>query len=145
LVQRDASRLLTRIDEMFNRGVELKKLAEEVALRLRHLFVAKALGEAPVELPDVERKAVLALAKEADAAQLARLFDVLFGAIADIGYASQPKLAMEMAALKAIHLAPAGALPDLVARLERLGASSASPKMNVGASGGRSEPAPFRA
>jgi DNA polymerase-3 subunit gamma/tau len=60
-----------------------------------------------------------------------------------VNRAPQPRLALEMALLKGLHLAPAAAIPELIARVEKLaaGGSSTAP----GAPGGRSAPAPFRA
>ncbi|XXF79806.1 DNA polymerase III subunit gamma/tau [Myxococcaceae bacterium GXIMD 01537] len=140
LVRKDARRVLERVEEVFNRGVDLKRLAEELALQLRHLFVAKTLGEAPAELAESERTALVGLAKDADSAQLSRLFDVVHGAVWDVARAAQPRLALEMALLKAIQLSPGGNIPDLLAKVERLSAGLAS-----GAPGGRSAPANFRA
>lgn len=147
LVLRDVKRLLERIDEAFNRGVDLKRLLEELALELRHVFVSKAMGSAPKELAELDQKAVLSLAQEADASQLARLFDVVHGSIWEVSRAPQPKLALEMALLKAVHLAPGAAIPELVARVEKLAAGQpvAPAKPSVGAPGGRSAPGPFRA
>jgi len=142
LVRRDAKRVLVRIEDVFNRGVDLKRLAEETALQLRHVFVAKALNEAPPELAESEQKAVMALAQEADPAQLARLFDVIHGAVWDVSRAAQPRLALEMAFLKAIQLSPAASIPDLIARVERL-AGSAGDSKTLGAPGGRPASAPF--
>jgi DNA polymerase-3 subunit gamma/tau len=148
LVRRDAKKILELTEEVFNRGVDLKRLAEELALQLRHLFVAKAVGEAPAELADSEQKALVALAKEADAAQVARLFDIVHTSVWDISQAAQPRLAFEMALLKAVQLAPSASLPELVAKVERLagGGGSPDPKRQIaGAPGGRSNPANFRA
>jgi DNA polymerase-3 subunit gamma/tau len=145
LVRRDAKRLLARTEDLFDRGLDLRRVAEELAMELRHVFVAKALGEPPAELADSERKALATLAKEADAAQLTRLFDVLHTGIQEIAKAAQPRLALEMVLLKAVELAPAASIPELVTRLERLAAGqSAEPRQSVGAPGGRSEPRPFR-
>jgi DNA polymerase-3 subunit gamma/tau len=47
-----------------------------------------------------------------------------------------------MALLKAMHLAPAGSIPDLIGRVERL--AGAAPAV-AGAPGGRSSPNTFRA
>ena len=59
LVKRDAKALLLKVEEMWNRGVDCKRLAEELAWYLRHVFVAKATGAAPEELADSDREAVL--------------------------------------------------------------------------------------
>jgi DNA polymerase-3 subunit gamma/tau len=148
LVRKDARKALTRVEEVFNRGLDLKRLAEELALQLRHLFVTKALGEAPAELAESEQKALLALAQEADSAQIARLFDVVHGSVWDVSRAAQPRLALEMALLKAIQLSPASSIPDLIARVDRLAqglsGSDGTTKAQPGASGGRSGPANFR-
>ncbi|PZR09601.1 MAG: DNA polymerase III subunit gamma/tau [Archangium gephyra] len=136
LVKRDAKTLLVHTEELWNRGVDLRRLAEDLAHHLRHVFVAKATGAAPEELAESDRDAVVALARESDAAQVARLFDVVHSSVWEIARAPQPKLALEMTLLKGLHLAPAAALPELIARVE---------KMSQGASGGRSTSAPFRA
>jgi DNA polymerase-3 subunit gamma/tau len=140
LVKRDAKSLLANVEELWTRGVDLRRLAEDLAQQLRHVFVAKVTGQAPDELADSDREAVLALAREADAAQVARLFDVVHTAVWEIARAPQPKLALEMALLKGLHLAPAGSLPDLIARVEKLAGTSST----TGAPGGRSAPATFR-
>jgi DNA polymerase-3 subunit gamma/tau len=133
LVRRDARTLLAAIEDVFNKGIDLGRLAEELAQYLRHLFVARSLGEAPSELAESEQRSVVALSKEADPAQLARLFDVVYGSAREVSRSEQPRLALEMSLLKAVQLAPAASIPELIARVEKLGAS-----------GGRSTPAPFR-
>jgi DNA polymerase-3 subunit gamma/tau len=146
LVRRDASTLLHLVEDSHVKGVDLKRLAEEVALQLRHVLVTLATGTPPAELADAEQQAVTKLASEADAAQLARLFDVVHGAVWDVGRAAQPRLALEMALLKAVQLAPAASIPELIARVEKLaGAGGMEPaRKTAGAPGGRSAPAPFR-
>ncbi|MBF5042858.1 DNA polymerase III subunit gamma/tau [Aggregicoccus sp. 17bor-14] len=145
LVRKDAARVLERVEDVFNRGVDLKRLAEELALQLRHLFVAKTLGQAPAELAESEQKALVALAAEADAAQISRLFDVVHGCVYDVSRAAQPRLALEMALLKAIQLSPAGSIPELLARVDRLAGGLGAKPASAGASGGRSASGPFRA
>jgi len=146
LIQRDGKRVLEKVEEVFNRGVDLRRLAEEIALQLRHVFVAKTLGEAPPELAESEQRAVLALAKEADGAQVARMFDIVYGFLAEFSRETQPKLALEMTLLKAIQLAPAASIPELLAKVERLAAGlPASAQPVAGAPGGRSGSTPFRA
>jgi DNA polymerase-3 subunit gamma/tau len=145
LVRRDAKDLLARTEEMWTRGTDLKRLAEELAWELRHVFVAKCTGAAPEDLADNEREAVLALAREADTTTLTRLFDVVHGAIWEVARAAQPRLAFEVTLLKGIELAPGASLPELAARLERLagGPGAESPKQ-TGAPGGRPGTPNFR-
>ncbi len=142
LLARDAKVLLEKTEELWNRGVDMRRLAEDLALHLRHVFVAKVTGNAPDELADAERQAVMALARDADAAQIARLFDVVHTSVWEVNRAPQPRLALEMALLKGLHLAPAGSIPELITRVERLAAGQPAV---AGAPGGRSASAPFRA
>jgi DNA polymerase-3 subunit gamma/tau len=143
LVRREAKPLLARIEDLHSRGVDFKRLAEELALQLRHLLVTRSTGEAPEELAESEKKAVAALAQEAEPAHLARLFDLMHGAIWDISRAAQPRLAIEVALLKCVHLAPASSISELAARLEALSAKL-SGSVAPAVQGGRPHPAPFR-
>jgi DNA polymerase III subunit gamma/tau len=120
LIRRDARVLLESVEEVFVRGADLKRLAEEVALELRHVLVTRATGRPPAELAESEQRVVVELAQQADPAQLARLFDVLHGAVWDVGRAAQPRLALEMALLKAVQLAPTASIPELLGRVEQL-------------------------
>lgn len=138
LVKRDAKTLLANVEEVWTRGVDLRRVAEELAQHLRNVFVAKATGQAPEDLAESDKESVVALAREADAAQVARLFDVVHGSAWEISRAPQPKLALEMTLLKGLYLAPAGNLPDLIARVEKLTGGAGSP-------GGRPGSGPFRA
>ncbi|MBI5542605.1 MAG: DNA polymerase III subunit gamma/tau [Deltaproteobacteria bacterium] len=148
LLKRDARPVLARIEDLHVRGADFKRLAEELALWLRHLLVARTVGEAPEELADSEKKAVLAAAKDADPAHLTRLFDLIHGSIWDVSRAAQPRLAFEVALLKCVHLAPSTSVFELLARVESLskrldlppGAGSA-----LAAEGGRPPQRPFRA
>jgi DNA polymerase III subunit gamma/tau len=147
LIRRDAARVLGHVAEVYNRGLDLKRLAEEISLQLRHLFVTKTTGEAPGELAESERRALVELSREADAAQIARMFDIVHAYVMEVSRADQPRLALEMSLLKAIQLAPAASIPELVAKIERLsgGSVAADPKRApAGAPGGRSTPQPFR-
>lgn len=140
LIARDSATLLEQIAALWNSGVDMKRVADEVALYLRHLFTARALEAPPVELSDADGAAALALAGHAELPQLARLFDIVHGAAWDVGRAAQPRAALEMAMLKAMHLSPAAAIPELV---ERLGKLAAVPQ-TIGAPGGGSEAPSFR-
>ncbi|MGC4123052.1 MAG: DNA polymerase III subunit gamma/tau [Myxococcales bacterium] len=144
LVRRQAKPLLARVEDLHSRGNDFKRLAEELALHLRHLLVARSTGEAPEELADSEKKAVLALAQEADPAQLARLFDLVHGSIWEVSRAAQPRLAMEVALLKCIHLAPGSSISELAARLEAVSARLAGGTAPAVADGGRPRPSTFR-
>jgi len=83
--------------------------------------VLASLAGVKQDLPDHEIRAFAQQAAEHDPAQLARVFELLQLAEDEIAKASNPRHALEVALLRAVHLAPAGSLPDLVARIEALG------------------------
>src|SRR5439155_11865018 len=73
------------------------------------------------DLPDHEVRALAQQATGHDSAQLARVFELLQLAQDEVDKAASPRHALEVALLRAVHLAPAGSLPELVARIEALG------------------------
>lgn len=146
LLRRDAKPALAKIAELHGRGVDFKRLAEELSLYLRHILVTRSVGEAPDELADFERKGVTELARDADPTHLTRLFELVQGSIWEISRAAQPRLAMEVALLKGIHLAPGAPVAELLARAEAL-AQKLGPSPSASgpvAEGGRPAPGTFR-
>ncbi len=137
LVRLDGKAVLAQIDAQWAEGTDLQNLAEALALTLRHACVVAATGVAPPELADADAAAVMEIARDADLALLARAFDVVHGAIWEVARSSQPKIAFEMACLKAVFLAPAGDIPSLISRLEAIEGSTGAP-------GGRPESPSFR-
>ncbi|HUB09223.1 MAG TPA: DNA polymerase III subunit gamma/tau [Myxococcales bacterium] len=120
LVARDAAALVRLLGEQYDRGNEPRRVGEALCRELRQVVVCKAVGAPPAELPDHEQRDVEALAKDADGAQLARLFDLVHGALAELGRAFEPQLALEVALLKGIFLAPGSEVSELLARAEAL-------------------------
>jgi DNA polymerase-3 subunit gamma/tau len=129
LCRRQAGDVVRLLAEQYDRGNEPRRVGEALCQELRHLVVCKAVGAPPVELPDHEQKEIAALAVEADASQLTRLFDLVHGALGELGRAFEPQLALEVALLKGVFLAPGAQVSELLARVEALtkGGPIASP------------------
>ncbi len=126
LIQRDAAAMLTQVEALYCRGVDFKRLFEELALQFRNLLVARSVSDPEArkaalgDLADSEREAAVEMSKNVDPAQLARLFDLVHGAVWDVSRAAQPRLAAEVALLKGIHLAPSQSVASAIARVEAL-------------------------
>jgi len=120
VLARDASAALAGVARAWEQGADMKRLGEELASHARNLVLASLAG-VKQDLPDHEIRAFAEQAAEHDPAQLARVFELLQLAEDEIAKASNPRHALEVALLRAVHLAPAGSLPDLVARIEALG------------------------
>ncbi len=125
LVRRDGAALLTEVQSLFDRGQEMKRVAEEIVRRLRDVTVAKLAPAVPLDLPDAERKEVAEQAAAAEAGQLARLFDIVQRAVVEVKLAEQPRFALEVALLKGALLAPGADVADLIARVEELAGGTA--------------------
>src|SRR5947209_7272247 len=103
----------------YDAGADFKRLSEELASHARNLVLASLPG-VKQDLPDHEVRELSQQAADYDAAQLSRVFELLQLAQDEVSKAQVPRHALEVAILRAVHLAPAGSLPDLVARMEQL-------------------------
>ncbi|WP_242393832.1 DNA polymerase III subunit gamma/tau [Anaeromyxobacter oryzisoli] len=139
LVGRDGGAVLAEIEALHSKGLEVKRIAEELVRHLRNVVVARLVPDARLDLPDAELAEVRAQAGAADPAQLTRLFDLAQRAVVDVKLSEQPRYALEVALLEAVFLAPGAQVADLVGRLEALarGAPPAGPgRSSSGGSGG---------
>ncbi len=155
VLARDAQGALSGVARAYEQGADMKRLAEDLAAHARNLVLASLPGVRQ-DLPDHEVRALAQQAAGHDPAQLSRIFELLQVAQDDVAKAASPRHALEVALLRAVHLAPAGSLPELVAKLEALAAGTPSakpaaielPRPPAPGSGSRavaSEAAPLRA
>jgi DNA polymerase III subunit gamma/tau len=96
LVGRDGGALLSEIAALHARGLEVKRIAEELVRHLRNVVVTKLVPATTLDLPDAELAEVRAQAAGADAAQLTRLFDLAQRAAVDVKLSEQPRYALEV-------------------------------------------------
>jgi DNA polymerase-3 subunit gamma/tau len=126
LVGRDGAAVLAELEALHARGIEMKRVAEELVRHLRNVVVAKLVPSSPLDLPDAEIAEVRAQAAAADAAQLTRLFDLVQRAIVDVKLSEQPRYALEVALLEGVFLAPGAQVSELLARVEALARGAAT-------------------
>ncbi len=127
LVRRDAAALLAEVAALYERGLEMRRVAEELVRFLRDVTVARLAPGVPLDLPEAELRDVEALAAQADPAQVARLFDIVQRAVLEVKLADQPRYALEVALLKGAVLAPGADVGELLARAEALAGGKAVP------------------
>lgn len=139
LIARDASGVLQSVARAYDGGHDLKRLAEDLATHLRNLIAVSVAG-GPLDLPDHELKALQTQAAGVDGAELARLFELVHTALSEMSRAAQPRHALEIALLRAVHLAPADSVQGLLRRaddlLRRLGGDPGAPPSGGGGGGG---------
>jgi DNA polymerase-3 subunit gamma/tau len=127
LVRRDGAAVLAEIEALHARGLEMKRVAEELVRHLRNVVVAKLVPASPLDVADAELEEVRAQAASADAAQLTRLFDLVQRSIVDVKLSEQPRYALEVALLEGVFLAPGAQVSELLARLEALASGAPLP------------------
>ena len=141
LVRRDGAAVLAEVEALHARGLEMKRVAEELVRHLRNVVVAKLVPAAPLDLADLELEEVRGQAAAVDAAQLTRLFDLVQRSIVEVKLSEQPRYALEVALLEGVFLAPGAQVSELVARVEALakGAAGGPPTVRPSTSSGRTE------
>ena len=127
MVRRDGAALLSEVAVLHERGLEMRRVAEELVRFLRDATVARLAPGVSLDLPEAEQRDVEALAAAADPAQLARLFDLVQRAVTEVKVADQPRYALEVALLKGAVLAPGADVSALLARAEALAAGHPAP------------------
>ncbi len=120
LLRRDGAAVLAEVEALHARGLEMKRVAEELVRHLRNVVVAKLVPAVSLDLPDAELEEVRGQAAGADAAQLTRLFDLVQRSIVEVKLSEQPRYALEVALLEGVFLAPGAEVAELLARVEAL-------------------------
>jgi DNA polymerase III gamma/tau subunit len=134
VLKRDPAAVLSGVVRAYDQGADFKRLSEELAAHARNLVLASLPG-VKQDLPDHELRALAQEAAGHDGAQLSRIFELLQLGQEDVANSASPRHALEVALLRAVYLAPAAALPELLARVEQLAGRGG------GAAGGGARPA----
>jgi DNA polymerase-3 subunit gamma/tau len=110
------------LDDVYDRGHDLKKLYADLLDHFRNLLVVK-LGEKVdklVDLPGHEIDQLGEQSKQFSAGGLNQIFDQLFKEEVSIRLAVQPRLALEMALMRLFQLGPTLSIDDLIDKLDHL-------------------------
>ncbi len=142
ILNKDASRALTQVRELYSRGANLESLGRDILEALRNLAVAKLPDSGALnplsDLPDHEAAHLRRLAETASNRDLMRLFHLMADAHEQILRSPYPDLLLEMAVVRMATLAPVMDADELM-RLIRAnggGSSGAPPASSGGTSSG---------
>lgn len=118
----DLPAALDLMDDIYDRGHDLKKLYADLLEHFRNLLVVKMgkMVDKLVDLPKHEIDQIEAQARQQSAAGLNQIFDLLFREEASLRLAAQPKLAFEMALIRLFQLQPVLPIDDLIDKLDHL-------------------------
>jgi DNA polymerase-3 subunit gamma/tau len=135
LLARDADLFLGVLDEVFDRGHDIKRLYAGFLEHFRNLMVVlKSRAPEPVvDLPAPEIELLRRQAAQTSPAAVHQVLETLFHDEAAVRLSPQPKLAMEMVFFKIVQTPPALAIDALIEKLDGL-------RREVGQAPGRNEP-----
>ncbi len=122
ILRHDITAVLDILDDIYDRGHDLKKLYADLLEHFRNLLVVKLgkkIGKL-VDLPEHEIDVLDEQAKPISVAVLNQIFDFLFSQEAVIRFAIQPKLALETIFIRMFQIQPALPIDDLIAKLDHL-------------------------
>ncbi len=122
ILNADIPSVLDLLDEVYDRGHDMKKLYADLLEHFRNLLVA-AMGkkiDKLVDLPSGELEQLSAQATAISTAVLNRILDLLFKEEVNIRFSSQPKLALEMVLIRILQAKPVLPIDVLIDKLDAL-------------------------
>jgi len=118
----DALRFLAALDDIFDRGHDLKKVFSDLLEYVRDLWVilASPSPEKLVDLPGHEIELMKDQARRGTAPELEHVMDILYREEAAVRLSPQPKLALEMAFFRILQTRAVLSIDTLITRLQEL-------------------------
>ena len=119
--RRDAAACFTWTAQYVETGADLAQFVEDLASRIRTLYVMAVVGDdAPVELSDTERAELIEELKLFGADRLSRLLMIIGDLMSELRGSRNPRLAFEIALTRMVHPGSDLTLESLAERVEAL-------------------------
>jgi len=122
ILKADIPAVLDVLDDIYDRGHDMKKLYADLLEHFRNLLVA-TLGskvDKLIDLPSGEIEPLVKQAKQISAPAINQTLDLLFKAEAAVRLSPQPKLALEMALIRLLQAGPVLPIDVLIDKLDDL-------------------------
>ena len=118
----DVAAVLDVLDDIYDRGHDMKNLYSDLLDHFRNLLVATLGNKADklIDLPAGEIEKLVKQAKQISAGTLNQIFDLLFREEAAVRLSRQPKLALEMALIRLLQAGPVLPIDVLIDKLDDL-------------------------
>ncbi|MFY9943420.1 MAG: DNA polymerase III subunit gamma/tau [Desulfobacterales bacterium] len=122
ILSRDLPTILEQLDDVYDRGHDMKKLHADLLEHFRNLLVAKIGRNAGrlIDLPGHELTQMQTQVAGVSAAQLEQVFESLLREEGALKYSAQPKLVLEMAFVRMLQAAPVLPIETLIAKIDQL-------------------------
>ena len=122
ILKTDIPAVLDVLDDIYNRGHDMKKLYSDLLEHFRNLLVATLSNKADklIDLPVSEIELLVKQAKQVSATVINQTLDLLFKEEVAVRLSPQPKLALEMALIRLLQTVPALPIDVLIDKLDNL-------------------------
>lgn len=116
----NVSDILMVLDEVYDRGQDMKKLYSDLLEHFRNLLVVKLAKNLDklLDVPKHELKMMGDQISHVSASHISQLFDILFREEPTLRFSAQPKMAMEMALIRMCQLKPIVSIDELIEKLD---------------------------
>jgi DNA polymerase-3 subunit gamma/tau len=122
ILRKDIPEALNVVDEIYDRGYEMKKFYADIIEHFRNLLVVKMgknIGKL-INLPSHEIDLMQDQVQNISESYLNQIFDLLFKEESSIRLSAQPKLALEIALIRLSQIKPALPIDLLIEKLDNL-------------------------
>ncbi|HEX9020417.1 MAG TPA: DNA polymerase III subunit gamma/tau [Nitrospirota bacterium] len=128
LLSRNAAALLKQVDDLLERGHDMRQLLSGVVEHLRNLLVVKIAADPGriIELSTADIEAVKQQAGSAETEHLLLLFDSLSKTLDDMRWSPHQRFTLEIGMIKACNLSPLKPLGEVLGRMKELEARLSS-------------------
>jgi DNA polymerase-3 subunit gamma/tau len=133
LLNGDLAAVYTLLDEMYLHGSDSKRFSNDLLAWFRALVVCK-VSQKPGQLLEVTEDELALLTKTAGTHSLETLsamFNLLLDGLEKASFSQQPRLAMEMAFIRAVQFRDVVPVSELIARVDRMLAGTSSDPLPV--------------
>ncbi|MBI5300145.1 MAG: DNA polymerase III subunit gamma/tau [Deltaproteobacteria bacterium] len=122
ILEKDRQGALNRLNEFYQSGSDLNRLAQDILNAFRNLLLIRSLGSAPVwlDLPKEELATLQTLSGLGEASELDQLFSIAYRGAEDIARAAFPKMVFEVLLIRMTQVAQIVPLNAILERLEKL-------------------------
>ena len=129
LITKDLQKSLDYLNQVDEKGIDLKLFADGLLLNYRHLILLESTGKVPQSLSQSEADYISKLKGALDLSLLLAQYQVMFQTIQELSYAEFPKTSFELALVKLSQIQSMLGLAELVDQIKnRKPSSSVQPK-----------------
>ena len=138
IIKKDIQNILKLVKELTINGTDLRIFCKEFLEYIRNLMVIKVATEPSslIELSTAEIEHFKSEAEKISIEELQQMFNIVLKTEADIKYASQPSLVIEMALIRMTQIGKVMAVDEILKRLENISVSGSAGVNITGTKGG---------